>query len=167
MWDFEIDSDALKDEINVPFFEDATGDTAPNYRTRRTVLEAQGELSRWVGKHGGIVTGIIPVKFNSDRGIRYGYIVEFMFQGGARGRIHVAALPMRTESSPKKEQVLAQALLNRAEFFKAAFTSRIHDPYSNPLLQYLLVDGEHTVAQMIVEKKKLLLLGSGVKPNTD
>jgi len=167
MWDFEIDSDALKTEIEVPFFEDATGETAPNYRTTRSVTDAQSELSRWLGKHGGIVTGMIPVRFNNavaaKNVLRYGFIVEFMFGGGARGRMHIAALPLRKESVDKKNRVLAMALLNRAEYFKAAFTTRIHDPYSNPLLQYLLVDGDKTVAQVIVEQKSLVLLGSGVK----
>lgn len=167
MWDFEIDSDALQEEIIVPFLEDATGENAPNSRTTRSITDAKGELSRWVGKHGGIVTGIIPVKFNTVMNgkevMRYGFIVDFMFSGGARGRIHIAAIPMRKETIEKKNRVLAMALINRAEFFKTAFTTRIHEPYGNPLLQYLLVDGEQTVAQMIIEKKQLALLGSGVK----
>lgn len=167
MWSFEIDNDALKHEIEVPFFEDATGETAPNYSTKRSVAEAQSELSRWVAQHGGIVVGLTPVKFNATiknkNVIRYGYIVDFIFGGGARGRMHVAALPMRTETPDKKNRVLAMALLNRAEFFKSAFATRIHDPYSNPLFQYLLVDGERTVSQVIVEQKQFALLGSGVE----
>lgn len=167
MWEFEIDSDALKTEIEVPFIEDATGETAPNYSTKRSVTDAQSELSRWVGKHSGIVVGITPVKFNNTIAgkniIRYGYVVDFMFLGGARGRMHIAGLPIRKETPAKKEQVLAMALLNRAEFFKTAYATRIHDPHSNPLLQYLLVDGERTVAQVIVEQKQLALLGAGVK----
>lgn len=167
MWDFEIDSDALQEEITVPFLEDATGENAPNSRTTRSVANAQGELSRWVGKHGGIVTGMIPVKFNNTidgkNVVRYGFVVNFVFAGGASGRMHIAAIPMRKETVEKKNRVLAMALLNRAEFFKAAFASRIHDPYSNPLLQYLLVDGEQSVAQVIIERKQLALLGSGIE----
>lgn len=120
---------------------------------------------------GGIMTGIIPVKFNDTIGgknvIRYGYVVEFMFTGGARGRMHIAAIPMRKETTTKKNQVLAMALVNRAEFFKTAYSTRIHDPYSNPLFEYLLLDGDKTVAQMIVEKKNLAMLGAGLKSDTD
>lgn len=167
MWEFEIDSDALKKEIEVPFFEDATGETAPNYSTKRTVEDAQSELSRWVGKHGGIVVGLSPVKFNATIKnkivVRYGYILDFIFGGGARGRMHIAGLPMKAETPDKKNRILAMALLNRAELFKTAFTTRIHDPYSNPLFQYLLVDDNHTVAQMLIEKQQLNLLGSGVE----
>jgi hypothetical protein len=169
-WDFEIDSDVLE-EIKVPFLEDATGENAPNSRTTRSVTAAQSELSRWLGKHGGIVVGMIPVKFNNTIAgndvIRYGFIVDFIFAGGARGRMHIAAIPMRKETIEKKNRVLAMALVNRAEFFKTAFATGIHDPYSNPLMQYLLVDENHTVAQMIVEKQKLTLLGSGVQSPND
>lgn len=156
-WHFDIDESVVQQEMSVPYFEDANGDTAPNYRTTRSLSEAQSELARWVGKHGGIVTGLLPVRFTVDNKLRYGFVVEFMFAGGARGRMHIAGLPLRKETSVKKDRVLAMALLNRAEFFKSAYTTRIHDPYSNPLLQYLLVDGEHTVAQMITERKQLLL----------
>jgi hypothetical protein len=172
-WEFEIDSDALKTEIEVPFIEDATGDTAPNYSTKRTIAGAQSELSRWIGKNGGIVTGMLPVKFsNTIAGknvVRYGYVVNFIFVGGARGQMHVAGLPIRKETPAKKDQVLAMALLNRAELFKTAFTTRVHDPHSNPLIQYLLVDDKHTVAQMVIEKQQLNmnLLGSGEQQPTD
>jgi hypothetical protein len=157
--------------IQVPHIEDARADFAPHYRSRKTVIQAQAEVTAEMGKLGGGVIAFDEGYFGTGEQKRYGYILRFVY-GGAEGVIRVAGLPMKGRKTDAKiRQVRLQALLNVRDWLKAAVTSQVFSPGSEPLIGHLLVPGtDKTVADHIAEQGKLprinpppeRTLGSGV-----
>lgn len=77
---------------------------------------------------------------------------------GRIGEIRVAGLPMRATTPAKEQRVRTQALLTVATMLETARVAQIFNPDANPLIPYLLVDGQHTIAEAIQQK---MLLGAG------
>jgi hypothetical protein len=140
--------------IKVPYIEDARADFAPYYSSRGTIQEAQSEIIGAIIKMGG--SGVIFREgFFGAAPKRYGYVVEFQL-GGAKARMQVAGLPMKhKETKAKKTQVLLQALLNLRDWLKAAVTAQVFSPGNNALIQFLLVDGNRTIGEMLVQDRRL------------
>lgn len=162
--EFQFTPDSQQAQIEVPFIEDATAATAPYYtananaRKKGTdvnkITRLHSEIGVELGKLGAILTGIIPGTYGSGKAKRYGYVIRFVY-GGAQGVIHVAGLPMRSETPNKKQDVLVQALSIVRDWLKSAVTARVFNPRSDVLIPYLLVDKEHTVADYIADRGKL------------
>lgn len=149
---FRIDPDALK-APQMPYFEDATADNSQFHRARRTVEEAQQEVRNAIARLGGAIVQFIPVIF--EQPTRYGYMIEYVFRGGAFGQYPVAALPIKSETAHRKDRARVQALLVAAHMLDAAANAQQHMPLSNPLMLHLLADGKQTIAQMIAERQSL------------
>jgi hypothetical protein len=94
---------------------------------------------------------------------RYGYRLEFMF-AGQRGRLEVAALPIRKEGGTKRSQALNQALFTVREALEAQYLMSLLLPNSSPLLPYLLVPGTgKTVSQIMQEENDVPLLAGSLE----
>ena len=155
-------TEAERQEIEVPFIEDARADFAPYYRSRKGIGEAKLDLSQALIKLGAIVMGIQEGKFGTGSTARYGYQVYYVYHN-ARGVFRVAGLPIKgNHTKAKIEQVKVQALLNAADWWKSVLTQRVFSPGTDPLLMNLLVDGHRTVADYIREVGNLPKLLSDV-----
>lgn len=161
MFNFTPETIATPD-IKPPFIEDARADFAPFYSTKKSVADVQGEISAELGKLGGLVNQFRSGWFG-EKPRRYGYEILFTFKGSP-GLIRVARLPMRTETPTKKEQVAVQALCIAREWIKQMVTAKIFMPGTEPLLQYVLVEGSMTLADYMMTNNKLPLLAAPAKP---
>lgn len=152
---FRIDTEALQGKDGILYFEDANASNSMYHGSKRNLDEAKEEVRRSMARLGGAVIQFIPVIFELPYG--RGYLIEFVFRGGAFGQYPVSGLPVKTTNpSPvRDEKSRVQALLVAAHYFDAAYNSKQHMPMSNPLLLHLLADGEKTIAQMIAERQEL------------
>lgn len=151
-YSFRIDPTALSNETTL-YFEDANASNSQYHRSERNVEEAQEEVRRAFARLGGAVVQFIPVIFeNPDR---VGYLIEYVFRGGAFGQFPVAGLPVRSMTDIRKRNARVQALMVAADILDASANSQRHIPLSNPLLLHLLADGKQTIAQMIAERQAL------------
>lgn len=141
--------------LRVPYLEEARADFAPYYRTGKTESAIQTEIITELAKLGG---GSIQFRrgfFGAKSAKRHGYIINFTL-GGQPARMEVAGLPIRDAETQKKiEQVCVQALCNVRDWIKAAVTAQVFAPGSNPLIQYLLVDKDRTLAQALIEDRQI------------
>lgn len=139
--------------ISVPFLEDARADFAPYYTTDKTPEKVQAEIVVELGKLGGYGVFFQLGTF-SEKPKRYGYVVNFQYNGSA-GMIKVAGLPMKVEDPKKRQRVLAQALSIVRDWIKAQVTAKIFMPGTEPLVQFLLVEGERTVTDFVIQSGRL------------
>lgn len=159
--DFTFTPTAKDTKIEVPFFEDARADFAPYYAAEKTIERAKDALTAEIGKLGGIVVAFQEGHFGAGKKTRYGYRIAFTY-AGRPGAISVAGLPIKNDHTERKiKQVKVQALMNAADWFKAAITQRVFSPGTDILLMHLLVDGRRTVADYIREAGRLPELSDG------
>lgn len=144
--------------IKVPYIEDARASFAPYYSVAghgKKESEIQTEIITELAKLGG---GSIQFKrgyFGKEPNKRHGYIISFSL-GGQPARMEVAGLPIRLEENNKKiTQVCTQALCIVRDWLKNAVTAQVFAPGSHPLIQYLLVDGDRTLVQALVEDRRI------------
>lgn len=141
--------------VSVPFFEDARADFAPFYSTSKAPDTVQAEIIAELAKLGGYAVYFVYGTFHDDKRKRHGYEVRFTLNG-APGMFRVAGLPMRTEDAKKREKVLAQALCICREWVKGMVTTKVFMPGTEPLAQYLLVNGQgDTITDFIISRGKL------------
>lgn len=141
--------------LQAPFLEDARANFAPYYTTSLSIPRLQTEVSTELAKLGGMVLTFREGFFEMEGLKRYGYVIEFLFQQTSRGEIRVAGLPIRRETPAKVEQVKKQALAIVRDQLKASVTSRIFNPGYEPLIQFLLVDGQKTLTDYLMETHQL------------
>lgn len=160
-FNFTPDDPNTKDEIPIPFFEEARADYAPYYRTRKTIADAKQELTAALAKLNAIVIHFQEGHFGTGQQKRYGYQIIYQYHG-ARGIILVAGLPLKGQHTRTKiDQTRTQALLNVADWWTAALTNQVFSPGSDPLIMNLLADGQRTIAQYIRESGRLPALPAG------
>lgn len=138
---------------NVPYFEDIRAADIKGRRTEKAVSLLQREcvdLLTRLGAHSiGFVSGMYPGKPQ-----RYGYQVQFGY-GSVRGRIDCAALPLRSETTLKKDRALAQALYLLRMELEAQVNAWVYKPGAIPLVPYLIGAGDKTVTEALVETRTL------------
>lgn len=151
-YSFRIDPSALSSDITL-YFEDANASNSQYHAVDRDIARAQEQVQRAFSRLGGAVVQFIPVIFeNPDR---VGYLIEYVFRGGAFGQFPVAGLPIRNPTDVRKDRARRQALMVAADILDASANAQRHIPLSNPLLLHLLADGKQTIAQMIAERQEL------------
>lgn len=153
---FNFTPTETKGGINVPFIEDARADFAPYYTVSshgKSVEDAKSSVLTEMAKLGASAV-LFTEGFFGDKPRRYGYLIQFQ-QGNVLGRIEVAGLPIKTETEAKIKQSRVQALLNVRDWLKAAVTAQVFAPGSYPLMQYLLLDGERTLAESVIAERGL------------
>lgn len=153
---FQFTPTQQEKKVNVPFFEEARADYAPHYNAKnKSVRTAQDEIIKELAKLGGAGVQFQEGFFGTGQDKRYGYVIYFQYNGAA-GIIRVAGLPMRhRETQIKIGKIRLQALLNVRDWLKATVTGQIFSPGSEPLMQYLLVDGMNTIADYIAKTSQL------------
>lgn len=157
-WTFVADNPAGSGGSEVPFFEDATARTAPNYSTDRKLTDCVALVVKNLRRLDASMPELIPGQFQIAGQTRMGYELRF-FLGTVEGVIRIAGLPMRLPSAKKEDRVKAQALLTIADWLQNAYTARIFNPDMQPLLPFLLLpDGKTTVAQHITQQGSLPML---------
>lgn len=145
------------DGIKVPFIEDAKSDTAPYHASTFSVDRAKQEVLAVLGllhATGYFVEG----EFQIGTRKRRGYVLHFLL-GQAQGRLTVAGLPIGYGVTPKKlDQVRVQALLNLRDWLKGAITQQVFTPGANPLVPFLLIDGQRTMTEAIIQDGRMPML---------
>jgi hypothetical protein len=141
-WTFEPSLE--EKEPDVPFLEDARAKIAPYYSSRKNLAQAIDAVHREIEGLGGARLVVQPGIFHIEKLKRYGFRITY-FLHGQPGIIMVAALPIRRETAKRIQQAKVQALLNVADWLKAARTSDVFLPGNNPLLGNLLVQGSDDV----------------------
>lgn len=158
--DFSFTPTDTATTAKVPYYEDAREDFAPYYRSRKGVKAAQQELAEELAKLGGVVIAIRE-GFFGNKPRRYGYEIDFLLHE-RRGILRVAGLPMRSETEIKRQGVRVQALLNVRDWLKTAVTQRVFQPLAaHPLMTLLLVDGQRTVGDVLMQQSHIPALGAG------
>lgn len=141
--DFQFKPVSQPAAIKVPYLEDARADFAPYYTTEKKPETVQSEIIVELAKVGGY--GVyFQMGIFGEKPKRYGYIVHFTYNG-APGLFRVAGLPMWNETDKKRNQVLAQALCIARDWAKQMVTAKVFMPGSEPLVQFLLVNGSENV----------------------
>ena len=143
--------------IKVPYIEDARADFAPYYSVAghgKTESQIQIEIITELAKLGGGSIQFRRGYFGEEPHKRYGYIINFSL-GGQPARMVIAGLPIKTESSKKIVAVCVQALCIVRDWLKNAVTAQVFAPGSNPLVQYLLVDGDRTLVEALIEDRHI------------
>jgi|ERR1041385_428877 hypothetical protein len=148
-------SEEMESGIKVPFLEEARSSFAPYYDQRdKNDLKVKEQIYAEMAKlsAGNI---IFQEGHFGDTPKRHGYIVRFTL-GGLPARMLVAGLPIRDGVTPLKIlRVRLQALYVMRDWLKAAVTSQVFSPGNHPLIQFLLVDGQRTLAQVVIEDRHL------------
>ena len=85
---------------------------------------------------------------------RYGYRIEFIWRG-ARGRIDVAALPLRKETPGKIKRCKRQALFSVMHKLQGQFNSQLNMPGDVPLVPYMLDASGRTLIEAMREEGQL------------
>lgn len=163
MMDFRFTPLSEPAAIKVPYIEDARANFAPYYGTEKKLETIQSEIIVELAKLGGYGVYFQQGTFG-DKPKRYGYIIHFQFNGEP-GLFRVAGLPMYTETPKKRNQVLAQALCIVRDWCKQMVTSKVFQPGSEPLVQFLLVNERDgvTIIDHILASGKLPMLTDKVE----
>lgn len=139
------------DNLKVPYFEDASSLLGViGHSTQRSEQELRVEIERAMGHLGAAVLLFQAGKF----GNRYGYRIEFRW-GGARGRIDVAALPLRKETPGKIKRCKLQALFSVMHKLQGQFNSQLNMPGDVPLVPYMLDASGRTLIEAMREEGQL------------
>lgn len=157
---FTFTPDKIDDTLDAPYFEEAKADIAPYYSSTLSIENVKVEIGILIGRLGGEAAVFKAGYFGPATKRRYGYHLEFQM-AGMPARMTVAGLPILHKETPNKiEGVKRQALLIVRDWLKSAVTSHVFAPGGNPLVQFLLVDGNRTLVEVMVEDKKIPLLTS-------
>jgi hypothetical protein len=139
MWQFTPDEAGKS--VQIPYLEDAKGEYAPNYASKKTPEQAIVNLVSALSILGAAFLGATPGTFEDGDVRRYGYIIRFAYGTGI-GEIRVAGLPMRaTETANKIQQARTQAILTARDMFQAIHQAQVFIPgAADFVMLYLLVD---------------------------
>ncbi len=143
-------------ERAIPYFEDQEGENIPGRRTHKSIISLKAEIFDLLAELGADDPYFVAGKFPAGNRERYGFQVFFTLQG-ARGRIDCAALPIRKETTVKKDRALAQALFLLRDELQAMVYAFVHKPGSIPLVPYLIGAGGKTVTEALIESATLAL----------
>lgn len=158
MPEFIPEDETAEDEyqdVEVPFFEDASKRKhgIKGKGTTKNLGRLKDEISNAISELGGSVKRIVRGKFEGKE-VRHGFLVEFTLKG-ATGRMPVAGLPIKNEKTErKKKQCLKQALYTVRESLEAQYNMKVLTVDSEPLLQYLLIEGQDGTEGTLAEQFK-------------
>ncbi len=142
--------------LNIPYFEDQTGEKIPGRATEKPVAKLQDEVRELLLKMGAYGVTFTPGTFE-DKPLRYGYEMAFKLEGHP-GRMKIAALPIRNETAQRKDRALAQALYLVRNWLEAEIYSQVYRPGSIPLVPYLIGDDGKTVTETLIAAGTLPML---------
>ncbi len=151
---------------SVPFFEDVNQAAGwGGHTTRKGETELQSQIAAAIGRLGGMVSGwqrgTTYVNGQKRDAYRMFYTVQETNGNIIRGRMDVAALPVRTKVSSrghevKKQQSLRMALFNLRDQLESAWRMKQLLPGYFPLLPFMLDEGrDKTFQELWVERHEL------------
>lgn len=153
--------DQLNTEVEVPFFEDATGEIGiKGHTTQKSMDELKAKIATSLGRLDAQVVSIRRGQFPTSPK-RDGFRVNFIYMGNP-SRLDVAALPIKGRSEKKRKQALKQALFSINYALEAQYLLTVLSPGSAPLVPYMLVaDTGKTIVEIMRERGDLPSLSSG------
>ena len=151
-----------KPEQELPFFEDVSQAAGwGGHTTRKGENELQSEIAAAIGRLGGMVTGWQRGKVGTRDAYQMYYNVQRQSGELMRGRMLIAALPLKTKPrqagfDAKKKQALKMALYNLRNQLEAAWRMQHLIPGYFALLPFMLHEGVgKTFTEMWVENTDL------------
>lgn len=159
-----------KDEIhNVPYFDDVTADAGwQGQTTGKSIEKLKAEIVEAIGRLGGVVTGfekgVFLVGKQRREGFRVHYTIESPDGKMTRGRLDIAALPVKEDYrlqrslKTRREQSLKMSLyMLRMALNGTWFLQQLSPGYA-ALLPWMLINGEQTITQIWSERTQIGLL---------
>lgn len=147
---------------NIPFFEDSQDAKIPGRRTTKTEEVLQKEVRNLMLQldAGNIVfsPGKFEVSVNSKP--RYGWLMTFSING-LKGRMEIAALPIKHETPSKKDAALRQALFLVRNWLESEVFSIMYRPGAVPLIPFLIGAGDKTITEALIASTDVPLLPTG------
>lgn len=146
--------DELPDGLQVPFYEDASGALGiVGHATNRSEKELRVEVERSMAHMSAAISSFASGRFGDEPGpYRYGYVIEFKWQGVA-GRITVAGLPLRKETPSRIDRSKRHALYSVMLRLQSQFNSQLLMPGDMPLVPYLLNERGQTLMDVVAEQQ--------------
>lgn len=143
----------LKKEFHVPFLEDATAGNSRGHATSKTMEQLQREIIEALNELGAQNVVFVPGTFPTNPK-RHGFRITFAL-GNVPGRMDVAGLPIRQETTTRKDQALKQALYLFKEFLRSELDARIYRPGYVALVPHLIGPNNKTVIEALLESGTL------------
>ncbi len=144
---------------NIPYFEDSQNRKIPGRGTEKSAEKLQQEIRQLMLEldAGNIVFS--PGTFQVAPGVpaRYGWLMTFS-ANGLKGRMEIAALPMRHATPAKKDQALRQALYLVRNWLESEVFSVLYRPGAVPLIPFLIGTGNKTITEALLESTDIPLL---------
>jgi hypothetical protein len=162
----EQNKDAIQ---NVPYFDDVTEkDGWQGQATGKSIDVLKNEITDAIRRLGGVVTGFQQGSFITGKQKRDGFQVEYIVkspdQSMTRGRIDIAALPVKEDYrlqrtlKTRREQSLKMALyMLRVALNGTWFLQQLSPGYA-ALMPWMLMDGKRTLTQAWSESEAMNLL---------
>lgn len=129
-----------KQERDVPYFDDVSSEDGwRGHTTSKSLDQLKSEISVAISRLGGVVTGFIRGRFKGDKHERDGFQIHYMMEtpgGVVRGRLDIAALPVRISDrtrnpQAKRDQSLRMALfMTRTSLEGAWFLQQLSPGYA-------------------------------------
>lgn len=145
---------------SIPFFDDVSSEGGwKGHTTGKTIDTLKSEIMVSISRLGGLVTGfqrgIFHIRDRKHEGFRIHYVVEQPNGQLWRGRLDIAALPVRNEPrfrrsyDRRKQQSLKMALYMLREALDGTWFLQQLSPGYSPLLPWMLEEASgKTFAQL-------------------
>ena len=146
-------------ELRVPYFEDITAADIPGCKTGKSIAKLQAEITQLLARMGASMVTFVSGRTDT-KPVRYGFQIRFSY-GPRGGEIDCVALPIRYETTNKKDRALAQALYLVRNGLETQLHSSMFQPGYLPIVPYLIGDNGKTVMKMMVESGMLPMLSDG------
>jgi hypothetical protein len=153
-----------EEEVVVPYWDDVTAEEGWKGReTEKSLDKLKREVTESISRLGGNVTRFIQGTFVIGEHQRGGFVIEYYVpvpnSEVFRGRISVAALPVRPEDfrvrtpvQKRMERSLKLALFNVRDALDSSRILQILSPGYNPLVPFMLGTGDKTISQLWEER---------------
>jgi hypothetical protein len=145
---------------HVPYFEESKDFDIPGRRTQKELSRLQNEVATEIAELGGLGIRFLEGKYSESDRVRHGYQIIFSLYGNM-ARIDVAALPLQTYTTLKRDAAMRQALYLLRDWLAAERQSWLYRPSAMPLLPYVMNGEGKTVIEVLAASGNLPLLGSG------
>lgn len=146
----------------IPWFDDTKGTGIPGNRARKELGKFMDEIEDLMSELGADRIRFHEGMYAGGEGQpeRHGYQVTFELNE-VKGRLDVAALPMRSETAQKRDRALAMALTLLRNWLQSEVYSHLYRPGSIALIPFLIGHDGKTVTESLSELYELPMLKAG------
>lgn len=143
-------------KAKVVYFEDSAAEHIPGYSTSKKIDSLKSEIGTLLARMGAQMVVITEGTFDGSPN-RDGYEITFML-GKTQARLHCAALPVRKETTARKQQALRQALYLLRDWLQASILFNLNQPPADVLVPFMIGKDGRTVAEGLLGDAGLLML---------